>query len=59
MTLLNSKPTPVWGTRTGLCAWCNKKATTEYLRPDYHGKKGDADAYQVCAWCLKEGVGRE
>ena len=59
MTLLNSKPTPVWGTRTGLCAWCNKKATAEYLRPDSHGKKGDVDAYQVCAWCLKEGVGRE
>jgi hypothetical protein len=45
--------TPVWGTRIGLCAWCNKKAVVEYLAKD---STGDVVSYQVCVTCLKERV---
>jgi hypothetical protein len=43
----------IWGTREGLCAWCNDEA-----RDTYVGEMsiGEVAEYQVCRPCHKERV---
>jgi hypothetical protein len=43
----------VWGTREGLCAWCNQQATHAYEGEMTNGEKVN---YQVCAPCYDERV---
>ncbi len=42
-----------WGTRVGLCAWCNKPATKQYQDVNSQNELTD---YQVCDKCYKERV---
>lgn len=44
----------VWGTREGLCAWCNESATHEY---EGEMTNGEQVKYQVCAPCYDDRVG--
>lgn len=41
----------VWGTREGLCAWCNDDAQTSYIGEMTNGETVD---YQVCLSCYQE-----
>ena len=41
----------VWGTKEGLCAWCDDKAQTEYIGVMTNGETVE---YQVCLKCDKE-----
>lgn len=41
----------VWGTREGLCAWCDDKAQTAYVAEMSNGEVAE---YQVCRPCDKE-----
>ena len=41
----------VWGTKEGLCAWCDDKAQTEYVGVMTNGETVE---YQVCLKCDKE-----
>ena len=45
----------VWGTRVGLCAWCDKPACWDYRDED---SQGDLVDYQVCKPCYRERVGK-
>jgi hypothetical protein len=41
----------VWGTRVGLCSWCDKPACWDYRDED---SQGDIVDYQVCKQCYRE-----
>lgn len=41
----------VWGTREGLCAWCNDEAHTSYIGVMTNG---EIVKYQVCLSCYEE-----
>ena len=41
----------VWGTKEGLCAWCDEKAHTEYVDVMSNGETVE---YQVCILCFEE-----
>lgn len=45
----------VWGTRVGLCAWCDNPACWDYRDED---SQGDLVDYQVCKPCYRERAGK-